>query len=191
MEITDTLAPKSEQLDGIELVGGPRTFTIDHVVVKGEGEQQPVDIWLKGFPRPWRPNVTMRRVIVFGWGGKTEVYAGRRVTLFYDPEVMFGKEKPGGTRLSHMSDLPNGRAIDVPVLVGKGRSALYHVEPLTESQPVPETEPTADQVAACTDLEELRAMYDAAGSPERRAQIRARKAELLEFDGPNIGGAAS
>ena len=69
---------------------------------------------------------------------------------------------------------------DVPTMVTKGKYGTHHVEPLTESQHVRETEPTAEQVAACTDIDELRAMYDASTSPERRAQIRARKAELLE-----------
>ena len=28
MDITDTLAPNSDQLDAVDLLGGPRTFTI-------------------------------------------------------------------------------------------------------------------------------------------------------------------
>jgi hypothetical protein len=32
MDITETLAPTSDQLDAIELVAGPRTFTVESVV---------------------------------------------------------------------------------------------------------------------------------------------------------------
>ena len=31
MDISETLAPDSQQLDAIELVGGPRTFVIERV----------------------------------------------------------------------------------------------------------------------------------------------------------------
>jgi len=43
--------------------------------------------------------------------------------------------------------------------------------------PASTTEPTREQIAACTDLAELRTMWANAG-PELRAQIEARKAEL-------------
>jgi hypothetical protein len=38
MDISDTLAPNSDQLDAVDLIGGPRTFTITDVT-KGNAEQ--------------------------------------------------------------------------------------------------------------------------------------------------------
>ena len=175
MDITESLAPASDQLDAIELVSGPRTFTIEKV--SAGSAEQPVNIYLEGFPRPWRPSKSRRRVIVAAWGAQSASYIGKRLTLFFDPEVSFGKEKCGGTRISHMSDLPGGKRLSTPLLITRGKSAMYHVEPLTDSQPVRETEPTADQVAACTDLAELRAMYKAA-SADVKALIMDRVAEL-------------
>ena len=32
-DITDTLAPTSDQLDAVDLLTGPRTFTVERVVV--------------------------------------------------------------------------------------------------------------------------------------------------------------
>ena len=104
MDISDTLAPNSDQLDAIELVSGPRTFTIEKVT-KGNDEQ-PVQVHLVGFPRPWRPGKSMRRVLAAGWGADATVWPGRRVTLYCDTGVKFGGAAVGGTRISHMSHLP-------------------------------------------------------------------------------------
>jgi len=178
MDMTDSIAPASDQLDAVDLIGGPRTFTIEKV--SAGSPEQPVDIHLAEFPRVWRPSKSMRRVLVACWGPESATYVGRRLTLFCDPDVMFGKDRVGGTRISHMSHLDKRKS--VPLLISRGKSAMFTVEVLADAAPVnaapTRSEPTAAQVAACTDVDALKVMYDAAGSPEMRAQIRARKAEL-------------
>ena len=129
MDISDTLAPNSDQLDAIELVSGPRTFTIEKVT-KGNDEQ-PVQVHLVGFPRPWRPGKSMRRVLAAGWGADATVWPGRRVTLYCDTGVKFGGAAVGGTRISHMSHLP--KPLSVPLLVTRGKSAIYTVQPLPDT----------------------------------------------------------
>lgn len=177
MDITDTLAPTSDQLDAVDLLTGPRTFTIERVS-KGNAEQ-PVQIHLAEFPRPWRPGKSMRRVLVAAWGPDATAYVGRSVTLYCDPDVKFGGERVGGTRISHMTDLKGGKPLSVPLLISRGKSAIFTVQPLTEPArtAAAASEPTAEQVAATTDLDELRKMWRAS-SPARRKQIDARVAEL-------------
>lgn len=183
MGISDTIAPKSDQLDAVDLLTGPMTFTVTSVVVKG-GEQ-PVDIGLAEFPRPWRPGKSMRRVLVNVWGHDETAYVGRRLTLFCDERVMFGGQAVGGVRISHMSGLVKDKG--TPLIISKGKGAVYVVKPLPDAPDAP-TEPTAEQVATSTDKAALGAMWKASG-PERRAQIEARVAELMsaESDGdPNF-----
>ena len=127
MDISETLAPASDQLDAIELVE-PRTFTIANVS-KGSAEQ-PINVGLVGFPRPWRPGKSMRRVLAHCWGTDASQWAGRRVTLYCDPDVIFGKDKVGGTRISHLSDIDGVKT--VPLLVSRGKSQLYTVQPLAD-----------------------------------------------------------
>lgn len=171
MDISDTLAPASDQMDAVDLLGGPRTFTIERVS-KGDAEQ-PVQIWLTDFPRPWRPGKSMRRVLVACWGPDASAYVGRRVRLFCDPDVTFGKDRVGGTRIAALSHIDKPQS--VPLLITRGRSAIYHVEPLTEAQTAG---PTAAQVAACTDTEILRGWWQA--HPALRDHITARVAELQQ-----------
>ena len=132
MDITETLAPNSDQLDAIELVSGPRIFTIDRVT-KGSAEQ-PVNVHFTDFPRPWRPAKGMRRVLAAAWGTDASQWSGRRVELFFDPDVTFGKDKPGGTRISRMSHIDGPQR--VPLLVSRGKSAIFTVEPLPDPEPV-------------------------------------------------------
>lgn len=177
MDISETIAPTSDQLDAVDLLSGPRTFTITKVS-RGNPEQ-PVQIHLAEFPRPWRPGKSMRRVLVAAWGPDASVYVGRKITLYCDPDVRFGGERVGGTRISHMSHLPKGKEIAVPLLISRGKSAMWTVKPLTE--PAAPAVPTAEQIAKA-DREQLAAWWRA--HPGLRKQIEARVAELTAAAAP-------
>lgn len=164
MDISDTLAPNGDQLDAIELAGGPRIFTISDVS-KGNAEQ-PVNVHLAEFPRPWRPGKSMRRVLAACWGTDASVWVGRRVELFLDPEVTFGKDKPGGTRVSRLSHIDGAKK--VPLLVARGKSAIFTVTPLPDA---PAPDPSAAKIAA------LRAEWSAADA-DRKKVIEAEVATL-------------
>ena len=184
-DITDTLAPKSDQLDAVDLLGGPRTFTIAEVT-RGNDEQ-PVQIRLAEFPRVWRPGKSMRRVLAACWGPKAEAWTGRRVTLYCDPAVKFGGEAVGGTRISHLSHIDGPKK--VPLLVTKGRSAVFTVQPLKDAPPPPAAMSVED-VAATTDTDTLRTAWQGS-PPDVRAAIEARVAEiaaLAQGDTAQTGG---
>ena len=53
MDLTDTIIPRSDQMNAEDLLTGPRTFTIMEVR-KSDSTEQPVDIVLVEFP-PGRP----------------------------------------------------------------------------------------------------------------------------------------
>lgn len=130
MDLTDSIAPKSDQLNAEDLLTGPRTFTVEKV--SAGSAEQPVNIHLAELPgRPYRPSKTMRRVMVSAWGKETNVYAGRRLTLYRDPEVTFGKDKVGGIKISHLSHLDKRLALMLTAT--RGKRALHTVEPLIEA----------------------------------------------------------
>lgn len=175
MDITSMLVGKSDQLDNVDLLAGPRDFTITEVS-RGNTEQ-PLSITLAEFPRPWRPGLTMRRLLAAIWGPDASVYVGRRVRLYRDAEVSFGNDKTGGTRISHASHLDKRVTVSLPK--SKGKFSAHTVEPLPDAPaPAPSPEPTAEHVAASTDLDELRAMYKAARTDEIRTLILARRDEI-------------
>lgn len=144
MDISDTLAPKSDQLDAVDLLGSPpRIFTVESVS-RGSAEQ-PVEVHLAEFPRVWRPGKSMRRVLAHLWGSDASKWTGRRVELFCDTEVVFGGEKVGGTRISRMSHIDGPKS--VPIIIKKGRSGGYKVDPLPDVAPDPTPADLAAQVA--------------------------------------------
>lgn len=168
MDISDTLAPKSDQLDAVDLLGGPMTFTISDVS-KGNAEQ-PVNVHLSEFPRVWRPGKSMRRVLAACWGTDASAWVGRRVTLYCDESVTFGNDVTGGTRISHLSHIQKRKS--VPLLVKRGKSATFTVDPLPDAPP-----PPADKNAAR--IAELRSEWKASGA-ERRAEIESEINALKE-----------
>lgn len=138
MDISDTLAPNSDQLDAVDLLGGPRTFLIEKVT--RNNAEQPVNIHLAEFPRPWRPGKSMRRVLVAAWGKDASQYVGRRLTLWCDPEVRFGGAAVGGVRITHLSHIDKPKS--TPLLITRGKSAMYTVQPLAD-----EPAPRVDELA--------------------------------------------
>ena len=155
MDMSETIVPNSEQLNADDLMAGPRTVTIAEVV-RGNAEQ-PVDIHLAEFPgRPWRPSKSMRRVLVAAWGTQSSAYIGRRATLYRDPEVMFGRDKVGGIKVSHLSDIP--KQLKVALTVTRGKRAPHVVDVLTE----PVARDWQAEADAITDVDALRALHAAA-----------------------------
>lgn len=171
-----TIEKKTDQLNYEDFLGGvTRTVTIAGVR-KGTKEQQ-YDIAIEGDQRVWRPAVTVLKQLVEAWGDDATKWVGRRATLYGDPDVMFGREKVGGIRVSHLSHIDG--PLTVRLTVTRGKRAVFTVQPLPDA-PAPQQaspEPTAEQVAACTSVDDLRAMWNVSG-PEMRALIEARRDEL-------------
>jgi hypothetical protein len=170
VDISSTTAPDSTQVNADDLIGGPVTVTITGVR-KGTPDQ-PVNIDLAEFPdRAYRPGKSMRRLLVAAWGPEASEYVGRRMTMYRDASISFGRDVVGGIRLSHLSHID--KPLTVALTVTRGKRSPFTVEPLVE------TGPTAADVAASADVAELRSWWPPAG-PELRKAIEARVAELQE-----------
>lgn len=143
-------APRSDQYNADDFVGGAaKTFTIANVT-EGTAEGARHDVHLEGEKRVWRPPVTTLRIMEEAWGSETDDWIGKRVTLYKDTEVQFGRDKPGGIRISHMSHLPRNQRMTLPSTVTRGRKTLVTVEPLpdepTSPPAAPKPPPTAQQI---------------------------------------------
>ena len=157
---------RSDQINADDLMGSPQTFTIAGVI-DGKAEQA-YDIQLVESPgKAWRPPNGMLSVLVQLWGDDAKAWVGRRVTLFRDPDVRFGKTVPGGIRISHMSDI-GSKAMSPLITVTRGNKRPYTVQPLLESSPVPQRDWHAEAVA-CTSEDALKALWmdaQASGAPQ-------------------------
>lgn len=174
MDLSKVTLAKSDQLNADDLLTGPRTFTV--VEVREGSEEQPVSIVLAEWPRnrPFKPSKTVTRLLRYCLGDETDDWPPNvRMTLFRDAKVKWAGEEVGGIRVSHLSHID--KPMKVALQESKSKKTLHTILPLKDDTPAPTTppEPTAEQVAACTDLGILQRMFEASG-PERRAQIEQR-----------------
>lgn len=137
IDISQTVAPKSDQLNADDLIGGPRTITVTRVSKMKEPDQ-PIAIYFEGDGgKPYKPGKSMRRVLLRIWGADGAAYAGRRMTLYRDDGVQFGGVAVGGIRISHMSGITS--AVTMPLTVTKAVRRAFTVKPLAEERrPAPE-----------------------------------------------------
>jgi hypothetical protein len=159
VDLTESIAPRSDQVNADDLIAGPITYTVREVIT-GKAES-PFDFMLVETDRAYRPSKTMRRVIVNAWGAEASAYAGRRLTLYREPTIKFGGAVVGGIRISAMSHIDG--PVEVMAQVTRGKREKFTVQPLPDLTPA--------------DI--LRAEWKTA-TPERRAEIEAEVKALTE-----------
>jgi hypothetical protein len=164
MDLTESIAPRSDQVNADDLISGPITYTIREV--RQGAAEQPFDFMLVETNRAYRPSKTMRRLIVAAWGPDANQYAGRRLTLYREPSIKFGGAVVGGIRISAMSHID--KPLEEKFQTTRGKRETFKVTPLPDA---PAPNPNAARIA------ELRAEWEAA-TPERRAEIQAEVAKL-------------
>jgi len=187
MDISETLAPKSDQMDYEDLIAGPRTLTVKGVS-RGPSAEQPLNISFEEFDRPWRPSKGMRRVLAMAWGVDGVKYTGRKVTLFGDPNVKWGGKKVGGIRVRAMSDIGDD-AITFPLAVSRTERIQYTVKPIKDT-----TDPTklAAALADITNAGSIEALKTAWALAEKRGVqkhpdvIAAKDKRKAEFEAPHV-----
>lgn len=169
IDISKTIAPKSDQLNADDLIAGPKTITVTGI--KLVAEDQPVAIHFEGDDgKPYKPCKSMRRVLIKAWGPNGAAYVGRSMTLFLDEQVRFGGAAVGGIRISHLT------AIDKPMSMAltatRGTKKAYTVQPLAVQQADKSAlKAVLDQIATSTGKEGLAKAKELAGklSEEDRA----------------------
>lgn len=177
LDLTPSIEPRSDQLNADDLIAGPRTYTIESVTA-GSSEQ-PIDIWLVETDRAYRPSKSMRRVLVSAWGKDGAQYVGRRLTLYRDPEVTFGRDKVGGIKISHLSHID--KRMEIALTVTRGKRAPHVVQPLTERDWRAEADALTDRAALLALWHE--APPDARGYIEQRGRALAAREPEPDEDG--------
>ena len=130
MNLTNTIIPRSDQLNADDLLCGPITIRVS-AVEAGSSTEQPVTIRYEfDNGRPYKPCKSMRRVLVALWGTDGAAYIGRKLTLYCDKAVTFGPDTTGGIRISHASDIQD--ATEIALTVKRGKRRPFRVKPLIE-----------------------------------------------------------
>lgn len=137
MDVTKLIIAKTDQLNSDDLIAGDRTVKITRV--EEGNKEQPLKVFFEGDGgKPYKPGLSMMRVMVRIWGAESEDWIGHSMTLYNDPNVSFGGTKVGGIRISHMTGLNGEKSF--PLTVAKARKSTYTVKPLQKAAPAVDPE---------------------------------------------------
>ena len=137
-DMSQVIIAKSDQINAGDLVGISRTVRVAAVNV-APGTEQPVSIKIDGDSKVYRPCKSMSRVLVAAWGADSSKYAGRSMTLYCDPDVLWAGMKVGGIRISHMSHIDG--PITLALAENKKNRKLFTVKPLQQRANSPAAPP--------------------------------------------------
>lgn len=127
VDIRAAAAPKSDQLNADDVIGGSMTVTVTSV--KAGDKEQPIVIHYEGENgRPYKPCKSMIRALMASWGDKGADWVGKSMTLFNDPTVTWAGVQVGGIRISHVSHIK--ASIAMSLTASKGKRKPYRVDPL-------------------------------------------------------------
>lgn len=169
IDLSRTVAPKSDQLNADDLIAGPRTIVV--TAVKIVAEDQPVAINFSGDDgKPYKPCKSMRRLMIKAWGPDGAQYVGKSITLYLDESVRFGGAAVGGIRISHMSHLD--KPLTMALTATRAVKKAYTVKPLS----MPDTAAEApaevgqewiDDIRAAENLADLKVTFGVAWKSAR------------------------
>lgn len=171
-DLRHTIVPKSDQLNADQLLGGPMTITVTKVTaVSGD---QPVTINYAGDNgRPFKPCLTMRKVLVLAWGHDGNAWVGKSMRIYTDPSVRWGNAEVGGVRISHLSDI--AQDIRVSLAATKGKKVMYEIKKMVEGD--------AQFVAAMKSAQNVEALKEAFAAAYRATKNDDRRAAFkTEYD---------
>lgn len=161
IDLSKTIAPKSDQLNADDLIGGARTITV--TAVKLAAEDQPVSIHFVGDDgKPYKPCKSMRRVLVKAWGPDGAQYPGRSMTLYLDESVRFGGAAVGGIRISHLSNI--SKSLTMALTATRATKKAYTVGVLAAAESAPYESERQTLKMSESDIEEAQLAMHAAGS---------------------------
>lgn len=165
-DMRETIKPKSDQLNADDLIGGDLTINIT-AMKKDSNIDQPVAVHFQGDNgKPYKPCKGMRRIMVAAWGSDASQYVGKRMELFREPTVTYGKLSVGGIRISGMSSITNpnkslmkdGNKYSIVLTSGRGKKILYEFEELLDSKEDP-IEEVLTIISTAQDLDDLKKIW--------------------------------
>ena len=167
MDISSAIIAKSEQINAVDLMGGPQIVTVTEAF-EGSAEQRVVIVTNEfGKGRTFKPSKTVLRVLGAAWGNDTTAWIGRRMELYRDPSVRWAGEEVGGIRIKGLSHIEKPLAFNLPT--SKGKHAKSTVQPLPD---VPASRNWLTELATTDgDLDLIKALGTAAKSGKASADV--------------------
>jgi len=127
-DLSATIVIKSDQLNADDLTSVPKIYRITNVCVE-KGDPRPLRLTLLGCNVPYMPNLTSRKLLTLAFGFDSDVLIGKRVSLYKDENVLFGKDVTSGIRINALECKPF-RAI---LNASSRKKAVFAIESLEDT----------------------------------------------------------
>lgn len=129
LDLSGTIKAKSDQLNADDLVAGPLMIQVEGVTLTND-PKQPVHIHYVGCEgKPFKPCLTVRRILIALWGLDGNQWAGKWMNLYIDQSVSFGNQKNiGGIRVDGMSHISSAATISLSVR--RGMKQQFVIQPI-------------------------------------------------------------
>lgn len=183
IDVTKLCEARSDQLNAIDLVSGPRVVKITDVkIVSGD---QPIHVVLDGdAKRPWKCSKSSVRVLAACYGVDANNWIGKHIEIYCDETVVWGGLQVGGVRQSKAEGL--SKPLRVMLTKSRQKKEATVIAPLSSDdiakkygvQPAADTAEAAPATAVEVNRDQLRADMerladDAAGKAEWWAGLSA------------------
>lgn len=175
VDMSETVKPKSDQINADDCICGPLTGEVVRVYSTGNSDQ-PVAIQLTCHDQPFKPCKGQRRVLIDVWGVKGDEYVGKSLRLFRNPEVKYGGIQVGGLEISHVSGIDKPRVIAVTVSRGKKKPQI--VEPLVADKAAAKSKAAKQSVSHDADVVNLCLAYQKVKNDEGLAACKVEATRL-------------
>ena len=129
LDLSGTIKAKSDQLNVDDMVTGPIMVQVEGVKLMNDPKQS-VHIYYYGCEnKPFKPCLTVRRILIALWGKDGNQWANRWMNLYVDAAVDFGKQKNiGGIRVDAVSHIAS--AATISLTVRRGMKQHFTIKPI-------------------------------------------------------------
>jgi len=133
LDLSGTIKAKSDQLNVDDMVTGPMMIQVEGVTLTNDPKQS-VHIYYYGCEnKPFKPCLTVRRILIALWGLDGNQWANRWMNLYIDASVSFGKQKNiGGIRVDAVSHITSTATISLTVR--RGMKQHFTIKPINLSE---------------------------------------------------------
>ena len=97
MNINDAFP--SKYISAADLQGRDINVTISQVIMEDLGDENKPVVYFAGGQKGWVLNRINWESVAFLHGPETDSWAGKTITLYNDPTIMFGNKRTGGIRV--------------------------------------------------------------------------------------------
>ncbi|AGR46550.1 hypothetical protein TW1_034 [Pseudoalteromonas phage TW1] len=132
IDITSTIQTKSDQLNSDDLLGGDLMIQVEGVQLAND-PQQPLHIFYVGCNgKPYKPCLTVRKILAALWGKDASQWAGRYMNLYLDPTVKWAGKEVGGIRVNALSHIQSSATLNLAVR--RGAKQPFRIEQIPLQQ---------------------------------------------------------